>query len=104
MIIQPLELNPDDRMDMLSGGQLRRACLARALVEEPDILMLDEPTNHLDLEIIEWLEKFLQRYAGAVLSVTHDKTFLANISNEIFWLDRAKMRVAPKGFAHFDEW
>ncbi len=104
MVIQPLELKPEDKMDMLSGGQLRRAALARALVEEPDILMLDEPTNHLDLDIIEWLEQFLQRYAGAVLCVSHDKTFLANISNKIFWLDRAKMRVAPKGFAHFDEW
>lgn len=104
MVIQPLDLKPHDRMDMLSGGQLRRAALARALVEEPDILLLDEPTNHLDLEIIEWLEQFLQRYAGALLCVSHDKAFLANISNKIFWLDRGKMRVAPKGFAHFDEW
>jgi ATP-binding cassette subfamily F protein uup len=73
-------------------------------VEEPDILLLDEPTNHLDLEIIEWLEQFLQRYTGALLCVSHDKAFLANISNKIFWLDRGKMRVAPKGFAFFDEW
>ena len=104
MVIQPLDLKPEDRMDMLSGGQLRRAALARALVEEPDILLLDEPTNHLDLEIIEWLEQFLQNYVGALLCVSHDKAFLANISNKIFWLDRAKMRVAPKGFGHFDEW
>jgi ATP-binding cassette subfamily F protein uup len=104
MVIQPLELNPNDRMDMLSGGQLRRASLARALVEEPDILMLDEPTNHLDLEVIEWLEQYLARYRGAVLCVSHDKAFLANISNKIFWLDRGRMRVAPKGFAFFDEW
>ncbi|MEZ0224600.1 MAG: ABC-F family ATP-binding cassette domain-containing protein [Alphaproteobacteria bacterium] len=104
MVIQPLELDPLARMDMLSGGQVRRACLARALVEEPDILLLDEPTNHLDLDVIEWLEEFLARYPGAILCVSHDKTFLSNISNKIFWLDRAKMRVAPKGFAHFDEW
>ena len=104
MVIQPLELDPEDRMDMLSGGQLRRAALARALVEEPDILLLDEPTNHLDLDVIEWLEQYLQRYSGALLCVSHDKAFLANISNKIFWLDRTKMRVAPKGFAEFDEW
>jgi len=104
MIIQPLELKPDDRMDMLSGGQLRRACLARALVEEPDILLLDEPTNHLDLDVIQWLERYLKQYRGAVLCVSHDKTFLANISDKIFWLDRGRMRVCPQGFAHFDEW
>ena len=104
MVIQPLDLRPEDRMDMLSGGQLRRAALARALVEEPQILMLDEPTNHLDLDIIEWLEQYLKNYNGAILCVSHDKAFLSTISNKIFWLDRGKMRVAPKGFAHFDEW
>ena len=104
MIIQPLELNPDDRMDMLSGGQQRRACLARSLVEEPDILLLDEPTNHLDLDVIEWLERYLKQYRGAVLCVSHDKTFLANISDRIFWLDRGRIKVCSQGFAHFDEW
>jgi len=104
MVIQPLELNPDDRMEMLSGGQLRRACLARALVEEPDILLLDEPTNHLDLDVIQWLERYIKQYRGAVLCVSHDKTFLANISDKIFWLDRGRMRTCPEGFSHFEEW
>jgi len=104
MVIQPLDLRPEDRMDRLSGGQLRRAALARSLVEEPEILLLDEPTNHLDLDVIEWLETYLKMYRGAVLCVSHDKTFLANISDKIFWLDRGNMRVCPKGFSHFDEW
>lgn len=103
-VIMPLGLDPEAEMTSLSGGQLRRASLARALVEEPDILLLDEPTNHLDLEVIQWLEDFLRRYRGAVLCVSHDKAFLANISNKIFWLDRGRMRVAPRGFSYFDEW
>ncbi len=103
-VIMPLGLDPGAEMTALSGGQLRRAALARALVEEPDILLLDEPTNHLDLDGIQWLEDFLRRYRGAVLCISHDKAFLANISNKIFWLDRGRMRTCPRGFAHFDEW
>lgn len=103
-IIEPLGLKPTDRMDSLSGGLLRRAALARALVEDPDILLLDEPTNHLDLEIIEWLENFLKYYHGAVICVSHDRTFLANITDRVFWLDRGKLKVSPYGFARFEEW
>jgi len=104
MVVEPLDLHLDDRMDVLSGGQLRRVALARALVEEPDLLMLDEPTNHLDLVVIEWLENYLKNYQGAIICVSHDRTFLENISNEIFWLDRGRLKVCPKGFAHFEEW
>jgi ATP-binding cassette subfamily F protein uup len=100
----PLELNPDDELVKLSGGQLRRACLARALVEEPDILLLDEPTNHLDLGGIEWLENYLKNYRGSFLCISHDKTFLRNISNKVFWLDRGRIRVCPQGFGYFEEW
>lgn len=103
-IIEPLELNIHDKMGSLSGGELRRAALARALVEEPDILLLDEPTNHLDLSIIEWLEEYLRAYRGAVLCISHDKAFLGAISNKVFWLDRGQLRICPKGFSFFEEW
>ncbi|MFA4994000.1 MAG: ABC-F family ATP-binding cassette domain-containing protein [Bdellovibrionales bacterium] len=103
-VVEPLELHLEDQMTNLSGGQLRRAALARALVEEPDVLLLDEPTNHLDLDVIEWLETYLKSYIGAVMCISHDKTFLANVSEEIFWLDRGKLRVCPRGFSFFDEW
>jgi len=104
MVIAPLMLNIDDKLENLSGGQLRRAALARALVEEPDILLLDEPTNHMDLELIEWLEGYINAYRGAVVIVSHDRAFLANTTDRVFWLDRGKLRTAPKGFAHFEEW
>lgn len=104
MVITPLELDVRDQMDTLSGGQVRRAALARALVEDPDLLLLDEPTNHLDLTIIQWLEDYLRGYNGAVLCVSHDRKFLENISNTIFWLDRGRLKVCPKGFEHFEEW
>ena len=103
-VIQPLELDIHEKMTSLSGGQLRRAALARALVEEPDILLLDEPTNHLDLDVIEWLESFLKSWRGAIICVSHDKRFLENISDKVFWLDRGKLKICPYGYAQFDEW
>lgn len=104
MVTAALELDPQAMMTHLSGGQLRRAGLARALVEEPDILLLDEPTNHLDLDAIEWLEVYLRGYRGTLLCISHDRMFLENITNQIFWLDRGRVRVCQKGFKHFEEW
>ncbi len=104
IIADSLSLEINKKMNMLSGCQLRRAGIARALVEEPDILLLDEPTNHLDLNIISWLEQYLNNYKGSLLCISHDKRFLENITNQVFWLDRGKLKVSPKGFKFFDEW
>ncbi len=104
MVVQPLGLDVNDHMDKLSGGQVRRASIARALVEDPDILLMDEPTNHLDLDVIEWLEEYLKNWRGTLVVISHDKAFLSTVSDRVFWLDRGKMRVCPKGFKYFEEW
>lgn len=103
-VIEPLGLEPEMLMNTLSGGQLRRAALARALVYDPDILLLDEPTNHLDLETIEWLEDYLNGFRGAIICISHDRRFLANISRNVWWLDRGRIRICPYGYAEFEEW
>jgi ATP-binding cassette subfamily F protein uup len=104
IVMEPLGLESGAIMHTLSGGQLRRAALARSLITEPDILMLDEPTNHLDLHAIEWLEQYLSYYRGALVCVSHDRTFLTNISRKVFWIDRGQIRVCPTGYAGFPEW
>ncbi len=86
-----LKLDPDQVFGTLSGGLKRRALLGRALASEPDLLLLDEPTNHLDLESIQWLETFLFRFPGSLLFVTHDRTFLQNLSSRILELDRGHL-------------
>jgi ATP-binding cassette subfamily F protein uup len=88
----------------LSGGEGRRAGLARVFASPPDLLLLDEPTNHLDLAMIEWLEARLLAFKGALIVISHDRTFLSNITNRVFWMDRGKLRVSERGFAHFEEW
>lgn len=103
-VAEPLKIDLDAKLDHLSGGQLRRTFLACALIDQSDILMLDEPTNHLDLAGIEWLEYYLKSYQGALLCVSHDRQFLANITNKVFWLDRGSLRICPYGFNRFEEW
>ena len=75
-----------------SGGERRRAAIARALAQKPDILFLDEPTNHLDLGAIEWLEEWLKRFTGAFIAISHDRTFLARLTRSCLWLDRGNLR------------
>jgi ABC transport system ATP-binding/permease protein len=87
-----------------SGGERRRAQLARALAQNPDVLLLDEPTNHLDVAAIEWLEERLQRFAGAFVAISHDRTFLTRLTRASVWLDRGALRRAEIGFGGFDAW
>ncbi|WP_405282470.1 ATP-binding cassette domain-containing protein [Gaopeijia maritima] len=86
-----LEIGPEHAFEALSGGQKRRALLARALADEPDVLILDEPTNHLDIRSILWLENFLRRWNGSLLFVTHDRAFLEALSTRIAELDRGQL-------------
>ncbi|MCF2513474.1 ATP-binding cassette domain-containing protein [Sphingomonas sp. G124] len=87
-----------------SGGERRRAAIVRALAQEPDVLFLDEPTNHLDLGAIDWLEEWLNRFKGAFIVISHDRTFLTRLTKSCLWLDRGTLRRAEIGFGGFDAW
>jgi len=103
-ILTDVNLSPDSDPRVFSGGEARRAALAKALLNDPDILLLDEPTNHLDLPTIEWLERTLSAFRGAVVTISHDRTFLGNITTRCFWLDRGVIRTLNKGYTFFDAW
>ena len=87
-----------------SGGEKRRAAIARALGQDPDLLLLDEPTNHLDLSAIDWLEDWLSRYKGAFITISHDRTFLKRLTRATLWLDRGTLRRKEVGFGGYEAW
>jgi ABC transport system ATP-binding/permease protein len=103
-LLEQLGLAGDEDPTHLSGGEARRAALARVLAPSPDILLLDEPTNHLDLPTIEWLENELDGRRSALVLISHDRRFLVNLSRATAWLDRAKIRQIDRGFAAFESW
>jgi ATP-binding cassette subfamily F protein uup len=103
-LLEHLGLTGDEDPARLSGGEARRAALARVLAPEPDILLLDEPTNHLDLPAIEWLEAELASLRCALVVVSHDRRFLGDLTRATVWLDRGTTRRLDKGFGAFEAW
>jgi ATP-binding cassette subfamily F protein uup len=103
-LLEQLGLTGQEDPANLSGGEARRAALARVLAPSPDILLLDEPTNHLDLTTIEWLERDLDSRRTAMVIVSHDRRLLSTLSRSTVWLDRGQTRRLERGFAHFEEW
>jgi ABC transport system ATP-binding/permease protein len=99
-----LGLDKNSIIKNLSGGQKRRVGLIKTLINKSDILLLDEPTNHLDLDTIIWLENYLKRLDCAILCVSHDRQFLKNFTNKIFWIDRSKIKTNNQGYAEFENW
>src|SRR5215204_2987900 len=103
-LLEQLGLSGEEDPARLSGGEARRAALARVLAPAPDILLLDEPTNHLDLTTIEWLEAELAASRCALIIISHDRRFLANLTRSTVWLDRGQTRRIERGFADFEAW
>jgi ABC transport system ATP-binding/permease protein len=103
-VLEELGLTGAEATGPLSGGELRRAALARVLAPDPDILLLDEPTNHLDLPAIEWLEARLAQQRAALVLISHDRRFLQNLTRTTVWLDRGKTQCLNLGFGAFEAW
>ena len=99
-----VEIDGARQADSLSGGEARRAAMARAMLGDPDVLLLDEPTNHMDLPTIEWLERELVDRRKTLVVISHDRAFLEAVTTDTLWMDRDKLRHNTKGYAHFDAW
>ncbi|MCF6327598.1 MAG: ABC-F family ATP-binding cassette domain-containing protein [Devosiaceae bacterium] len=103
-LLEQLGLKGDENPASLSGGETRRAALARILAPNPDVLLLDEPTNHLDLPAIEWLEAELKSLKSALVIISHDRAFLGALTRKTLWLDRGQTRQLEQGFGEFEVW
>lgn len=104
ILIERLEIAENADPRTASGGERKKAALARALVNNPDILLLDEPTNHLDITTIEKLEEMISKFSGALIVISHDRAFLKHVCDGIIWLDRGIARTLNKGFDAFEDW
>src|SRR6202008_4871915 len=103
-LLEQLALTGGEDPAQISGGEARRAALARVLAPSPDILLLDEPTNHLDLPTIEWLEAELEGPRSALVLISHDRRLLTDLTQATAWLDRGAIRQIDRGFAAFEAW
>jgi len=104
ILINQLNIKGDADTQTASGGEKKKTSLARALISEPDILLLDEPTNHLDVSTIEKLEEIINKFSGAVIVISHDRSFLTHVSNATLWLDRGIVHANNKGYEAFEDW
>ena len=103
-MLMKMGMDPARMTDGLSGGESRRASLARALVSKPEVLLLDEPTNHLDLPTIEWLEGLMKAHQGALVVISHDRAFLRSLGTGIVWIHQGKLRRRDGAFEQFEDW
>ncbi|MAI29362.1 MAG: hypothetical protein CMP38_04040 [Rickettsiales bacterium] len=104
-VCEQLKIDKTQTINKLSGGMHRKFNLASIIITKPDLLLLDEPTNHLDIESIQWLENYLKfSFKGSFLIISHNRNFLKKTTNKVFWIDRKKIRISPKGFSDFEEW
>ncbi len=103
-VAEGLKFDPDREVGVASGGERRRAALAKLMAEAPELMLLDEPTNHLDIEAIRWLERELSQTKAAFVLISHDRAFLNALTRATLWVDRGQVRRQDRGFAHFEEW